>query len=654
MHQTKRTALALVLVLSLLLAACGRPASGPTSTGLGADIDKIVQERGLDPDQVAAAVKTYIPTGEYDPYIMFASTGHAGQIAVIGIPSMRLLRVIGVFTPEPWQGHGFNDDDKKMLTEGGIDGRMLTWGDTHHPAISETNGEYDGQYLFIADKAHSRVAVIDLSDFRTKQMIKNPVSMSDHGATFVTPNTEYVIQGGQYGNPLGMGYAPIERYKEDYRNAITLWKFDRSTGRIDEAASFSLEVPPYWQDLCDAGKGVSEGWVFCNSINSELHADDEIPYEVGVSQHDMDYLHVFNWRHAEEIINAGKYEVINGHRVIRLQTSIDEGLLYLIPEPKSPHGVDVTPTGTYAVVSGKLDPHVTIYSFAKIKDAIDNGRIVERDHYGLPVLGFDDTVEAQVEVGLGPLHTQFDPDGFAYTSIFLDSTVTKWSLGPPYRNDGWKVEDKLSVHYNIGHLSTIEGDSMDPQGKWLVAMNKWSLDRFPNIGPLLPQNFQLIDISGDKMQLMYDMPIGFGEPHYAQMIRREKLNPKQVYPQGTDAHAANFTQHPNFTPLGQERVERNGNQVTIYQTAIRSRFVPQHIRVKKGDHITWHITNPEQALDAIHGFGLPYYNIQLSLEPGETQTISFVADRAGVYPWYCTEFCSALHLEMIGYLLVEP
>jgi hypothetical protein len=129
--------------------------------------------------------------------------------------------------------------------------------------------DYDGQWLFINDKANARVAVIDLRDFETKQIIKNPVALNDHGGAMVTPNTDYVIEGGQYAAPLGWEYAAIEDYNDEYRGMVTFWKFNRDTGRLDPDASFAIELPPYWQDLCDAGKLASDGWVLCNSFNTE-------------------------------------------------------------------------------------------------------------------------------------------------------------------------------------------------------------------------------------------------------------------------------------------------------------------------------------------------------------------------------------------------
>jgi nitrous-oxide reductase len=651
----------LTLVLATWLAGCRSGGTEAPATVAAGDTDGVIDSRGLTPADVYAAVKTYMPTGKKDDYVLFASGGHSGQVLAIGVPSMRLLKLIGVFTPEPWQGWGFSSETRAVLAGGDVDGKQVNWADTHHPALSETNGDYDGQFLFINDKAQARVAVIDLRDFETKQILKNPIALSDHGGSVATPNTEYVVEGGQYAAPLGGAQAAIADYQEKYRGMVTFWKFDREKGRIDPARSFALEVPPYWQDICDSGKKVSDGWVFCNSINTEMATggieQGKPPFEAGVSQRDMDYLHVIDWKKAEQLVAAGRTRLVNGFRVLPLEVSAAEGVLFFVPEPKSPHGVDVAPDGDLVVVAGKLDPHVTVYSFTKIQQAIAAGRFSGRDPFGVQIVDFDAALEKQVELGLGPLHTQFGPDGYAYTSLFLDSAVARWTLGGSYASlhpePAWTLVQKVPVHYNIGHLTVAEGDTVSPDGGFLVAMNKWSVDRFLTVGPLHPQNFQLVDISGqgETMQVLYDMPIGIGEPHYAQMIRADKLKVWEIYPEiGWDA--TKMAVDPDAPQLGRERVVRNGNQVEIYMTSVRSHFTPEHIDIRKGDHVTWHITNVETAKDATHGFSLPAYDVNLSLEPGETDTFEFVADRGGTYTYYCTEFCSALHLEMVGYLQV--
>jgi nitrous-oxide reductase len=629
--------------------APGSELSAPA--GGGADVATLMKARSLSEGDVAAALKTYTPTGVHDPYYTFASGGHGGQVLVIGVPSMRILKVIAVFTPEPWQGYGYGDQTDALIASGDADGRALRWADTHHPALSEMNGDYDGKYLFINDKANARMAVIDLHDFITTQIVRSGLIQSDHGGAFVTPNTEYVIEATQYAAPLGGVYADISEYDEKYRGALILWKFDREKGAIDPARSFAVELPPYGQDLADAGKLASDGFVFLNSFNTERAYGDTAagnpPLESGASQNDMDFLHVIDWRKAEQVVAAGKAPKIVNMPVIPLATAISEGILHLVPEPKSPHGVDVSPDGQDIVVSGKLDTHATVYSTEKLKALIAAKKYAGKDDYGVPILPYEEAIRGQVEIGLGPLHTQFGPDGSAYTSVFLESVVAKWNLKE------LKLIHKLPVHYNIGHLTAAEGDTVSPDGGYLIAMNKWAIDRFAKVGPLLPQNFQLVDISGSEMQLLYDMPIPIGEPHYAQTIKADKLAPIDVYtPVGTDPLAKRVD--PNAVEAGKERIERRDDGVHVWMTAVRSHFTPDILRLKQGDTVHLHLTNTEQALDATHGFALGSHNVNVSIEPGEHANITFEADRAGVFPMYCTEFCSALHLEMAGYMLVEP
>ncbi len=628
-----------------------------------AQISKIANERKLNVDDLLAAAKTFMPSGRHDDYVLFSSGGQSGQVFAIGVPSMRLLRSISVFTPESWQGYGFAGDADPVLESMKINGKLVAWGDTHHPALSETGGEYDGQFLFIGDKANARLGVIDLRDWETKQIVKNPLTISDHGAAFVTPNTDYVIEGGQYATVLGYGYAPPEEYKKLYRGMVTLWKFDRAKGRIDMANSFALELPPYWQDLADAGKKASDGFFFINSFNAEMATGGiekgNPPFEAGASKRDMDYLHIIDWKKAEAAFKAGKAKKINDFAVLMLETSVAEGLLYFAPEPKSPHGVDVTPNGQYMVVAGKLDPHVTVYSIDKIKAAIAEKKFSTKDEFGVPVLDFDAVKEAQVELGLGPLHTQFDDKGYAYTSLFLDSAVARWTLGGEYdklnSEQPWKLVQKTPVQYNIGHLCAAEGDTVSPDGNFLISMSKWSVDRFLVTGPLLPQNFQLLDIlqPGTTMPVIYDSPIGVGEPHYCQMIKADKLKSWKVYPEvGWNPHKQALD--PQSPKKGEEGLVRDGNKVLVNMTAVRSHFVPEHVEINEGDEVTWRITAMETAQDATHGFCIGGYNVNLSLEPGEYAEFKFTADRAGTYPFYCTEFCSALHLEMMGYLHIKP
>jgi nitrous-oxide reductase len=438
--------------------------------GGGADVATLMKERNLSEADVAAALKTYTPTGVHDPYYTFASGGHGGQALVIGVPSMRILKVIAVFSPEPWQGFGYGDQTEDLLATGDIDGQEIRWADTHHPALSETAGDYDGEYLFINDKANARMAVINLHDFVTTQIVRSGLIQSNHGGAFVTPNTEYVIEGAQYAAPLGGGYADVTEYNEKYRGAVILWKFDREKGELDPSRSFAIELPPYTQDLSDAGKLASDGFLFLNSINTERAYGDiaagNPPMESGASQNDMDFMHIIDWRKAEALVAAGgKTTKIAGMQVIPLATAVSEGLLHFVPEPKSPHGVDVTPDGTGIVVGGKLDTHTTLFDIQKIVAQIEKKEFVGKDPYGVPILDFQKSIFGQCEIGLGPLHTVFDDQGFAYTSVFIETVVAKWSL------KDLKVVEKIDTHFNIGHLVAAEGDTVSPDGKFLIAMN---------------------------------------------------------------------------------------------------------------------------------------------------------------------------------------
>ena len=617
----------------------------------GGELEKVMKKRGLTENDVIRAAKTYNPTGGRDEFIVFSSGGQSGQVIVYGVPSMRILKYIAVFTPEPWQGYGYDVDSLKILRQGNIRGREINWGDTHHPALSEKDGKYDGRWLAINDKANPRIAIIDLHDFETKQIVVNKVFKSAHGGAFFTPNSEFILDAAQYAAPFDNNYHPIEEYKESYRGGVTIWKFDDKIGRIDEKDSFTIEMPPYMQDLSDSGKGVSDGWGFTNSFNSEMYTGGiEVgmpPNEAGMSRNDTDFLHIYNWRKLAELSkNKKNVKMINGHKVIPMDVAVKNNALFLIPEPKSPHGVDVSPDGEYIIVCGKLDTHASVYKWSKIQKLIDKKDFAGKDPYGIPILDIKKSLHGQAELGLGPLHNQYSPiDGEVYTSLYVDSQVVKWN----YKT--LKILDKENVHYNIGHLCGMEGKSSDPQGKYVIALNKLSIDRFQNVGPLHPQNHQLIDISGKKMDLLVDMPLPLGEPHQAVAIRASKLDPVVRYPMGTNTKTGK--QHKGKTLAGQERIERDGNKVTIYATFVRSHINPERITVNKGDEVTIYMTNLERAQDETHGFTIDNFNVHASLEPGETAEIQFTADIEGVFPYYCTEFCSALHLEMMGYLMVK-
>jgi nitrous-oxide reductase len=577
-------------------------------------------------DTAIAAEKTYVAPGDLDQYYMFSSGGHSGQVYVYGLPSMRHIATVPVFTPYPATGYGFDDDTKAMLG-------ALTWGDVHHPALSETKGEYDGRWLFV-NEMNGRIARISLRDFKTKQIFGPVPNVSgNHSGAFVTPNTEYAMMGTRFSIPIPKGtYAPIDKYATEYKGVLAAVKIDPASGEM--SLGWQILMPPFDFDLGDAGKLVSDGWMFWSSYNTE-RATGKL--EVTSAQRDRDYIAAVDWRAAEKAAAEGKGDLVGGVRVIDPRKV--PGLVYLIPCGKSPHGVDVSPDGKYIIGSGKLQGVTTAFNFEKIQTAIRN-KDFTGDEDGVPVLKYESVKDAEVQVGLGPLHTQFGTDGFAYTSLFVDSAIAKWKLGT------WEVVDKVPMSYSIGHLAAAEGDTVSPDGNYLVGLNKLSGGRHLNVGPSQPESSQLVDITEEKMKLLYDA-FTEPEPHYAQIVKADKLKPIEVYPKEENKHPL------AVWDVKQAGVTRQGNKVTVKMVAVRSTLTPTEFEVQEGDVVTIAITNIEQGADFLHGLGLLDYNINLVVDPGETKTVTFTAKK-GVYPYYCTNFCSALHQEMQGYLIVKP
>jgi nitrous-oxide reductase len=424
----------------------------------------------------------------------------------------------------------------------------------------------------------------------------------------------------------------VEKYATEYKGVVAAMKIDPKTGEI--SMGFEILMPPFDYDLGDAGKKVSDGWMFWTSYNTERAIGK---LEVTASQRDRDYIAAIDWKAAEKAAAEGKGDMIGGVKV--LDPKKVPGIVYLMPCGKSPHGVDVSPDGKWIIGSGKLQGVTTAFNFEKIQTAIRNKDFTGEED-GIPILKYESIKEAEVPVGLGPLHTQFGPNGEAYTSLFVDSAIAKWRLGT------WDVIDKVPMSYSIGHLTAAEGDSVSPDGKYLVGLNKLSHGRHLSVGPSQPESSQLVDITEEKMKLLLDA-FTEPEPHYAQIIKADKLKPIEVYPKEENKHPM------AIWDVKDAGVTRNGNKVLVKMVAVRSTFTPTSFEVRKGDVVTVAVTNIEQTTDELHGFGLLDYNINIVVDPGETKTVTFTADRPGVHAYYCTNFCSALHQEMQGYLIVR-
>lgn len=589
-------------------------------------------------ERESMALASFVAPGEKDEYYLFYSGGHSGQVYVAGIPSMRHISTIPVFAPYPATGYGFDEESKEMLGN-------FTWGDVHHPALSQKDSLYDGRWLFVNDNANNRVARIDLKDFKTKQILGPiPNASGSHASSFVTENTEYLFLSTRFSTPLPRGrVADPKDYKEEFNGMVTAVKVDPKSGEMK--IDYQILMPPMDFDLASTGKGPSSGWVFFTSYNTEMAHE---LLEVNSTQLDRDLAAIVNWKAAAEAAAAGKGEIMDGVRV--LEPSKIPGLLYYVGIGKSPHGMDTDPSGQWIVAGGKLQPSTTVLNFSKIQEAIAK-KDFEGEFRGVPILKYASVVEGEVPVGLGPLHTQFDGRGNAYTSLFVDSNITKWKL-PPWSEEEKKdltkvVLDKVPVNFSVGHLVVGGSDTKQPYGKWLVAMNKLSKGRHVNVGPSQPESSQLIDISGEKMKMVaeaYTEP----EPHFAQILAVKDAKPVEVYPKAEN-------KNPNAVWTKEETgIVRNGDTVTAKVIAVRSRFIPDRIDAKVGDELVVHVTNIEQTGDMIHGLGLNDHNLNVVIDPGETKTFRVKLTKPGVFPFYCTNFCSALHQEMQGYLVVKP
>ncbi|MEP2771474.1 MAG: Sec-dependent nitrous-oxide reductase [Fulvivirga sp.] len=601
-----------------------------------------------------AAEKVYVAPGEYDEFYAFMSGGFSGQISVYGLPSGRMLKVIPVFSQDAEKGYGYNEETKPMLnTSYGF----VPWDDAHHPELSQTNGVPDGRWIFINGNNTPRIARIDLTTFETTEIIEIPNSGGNHSSPFITENSEYVVAGTRFSVPFPQKDVAIDSYKENFKGSLTYIKADEP-GNMDVA--FQILVPGYDYDLAHSGKGKSHGWTFFTTYNSE---ESHTLKEVNASQNDKDFIAAVNWKKAEEYIAQGKAKEMPASYVhnfydeqSHIATSTKKegvkvlipsecpGLIYYLPTPKSPHGVDVDPTGEYIVGNGKLSADLTVHSFDKMLQAIENESF-EEEIDGIPVLKFEEVVVGTVQSGgLGPLHTEFDGNGNAYTTFFISSEVVKWKLGT------WEVLDRAPCYYSVGHLMIPGGDSKKPWGKYLVALNKITKDRYLPTGPEMNHSAQLYDISGDKMELLLDFPT-IGEPHYAQGIAADVVmkNSKKIYPidENTHPHA--------IKKENQAKVVREGNVVRVYMTSIRSHFNPDNIEgIKVGDEVYFHLTNLEQDWDTPHGLSIMgARNAELLVMPGQTETLLWKPQREGIYPFYCTDFCSALHQEMQGYIRVS-